>query len=66
MGNHDFITDKEYEDAWIQHPTLNFGSGHDLTACEFKPSVGFLTDSVEPARHSVSSSLKINKLKKKD
>ena len=29
--------------------TLDFGSGHDLTAHEFKPCVGLCTDSMEPA-----------------
>ena len=26
----------------------NFSSGHDLTACEFKPHVGLCADSPEP------------------
>ena len=24
----------------VEHLTLDFGSGHDLTVCEFKPHVG--------------------------
>ena len=32
----------------VTHPTLDFGSGHDLTACEFEPQVGLHTDSTEP------------------
>ena len=38
----------------------DFGSGHDRTACEFKPSVGFCADSLEPGacfRFCVSFSL---------
>ena len=37
----------------IKHPTLDFGSGHDLVFCE--PRVG--ADSVEPAWDAVSPSL---------
>ena len=32
----------------VKHPTLDFGSGHDLTVCEFKPHVRIRADSVEP------------------
>ena len=39
--------------GWVS----NFGSGHDLAAREFKPSVGFCADSLEPASDSVSPSL---------
>ena len=41
----------------------DFGSGHDLTVCEFKPHIGLCTDSAEPAWDSLSptTSLKINK-----
>ena len=38
----------------VEHPTLDFGSGHDLTGCEFKSRIGFCTDSVEPAWDSLS------------
>ena len=38
----------------MKHPTLGFGSGHDLTVCEFKPHVELCTDSVESAWDSVS------------
>ena len=34
--------------------TLDFGSGHDLTVCEFEPCVGLCTDNVEPAWDSLS------------
>ena len=56
----------------VKRPTLDFGSGHDLVVCEFKPLIG-----AEPAWDSLfppplplsqcslfSLSLKINKLKK--
>ena len=36
---------------------LDVGSGHDLEVCEFKPSIGLCTDSMEPASDSVSSCL---------
>ena len=39
---------------WVKHPTLNFGSGHNLTGCEFKPYVGLFTDSAGPAWDSPS------------
>ena len=37
----------------------DFGSGHDLAVCEFKPCVGLCADSSEPgaASDSVSTSL---------
>ena len=56
----------------IKHWTLDFGSGHDLTVCGFKPRAGLCVDGVEPAWDSLSPfsaptsyslSLKINKLK---
>ena len=42
-------------------PTLDFGSGHDLTVHGFEPRVGPCTDSVEPAWDILSRSLKNNK-----
>ena len=58
----------------VKHPTLGFGSGHDLTVHEFKPHIRFCTDGMEPAWGFLSASfstppllllyLKINKLKK--
>ena len=55
--------------AWlaqsVKHPTLDFGSCHDLTVREFEPCIGLCTDSTGPAWDSLSPSLsKINKLKK--
>ena len=41
----------------VKHPTLDFGSGHDLTVREFEPDVGICADSVEPAWDSLSPSL---------
>ena len=55
--------------AWVaqslKHPTLNLGSGRDLTVHGIEPRVGLCTDSVEPAWDPLSLpvplSLKINK-----
>ena len=41
----------------IKQPTLGFGSGHDLTVCEFEPRIRLCADSEEPAWDSVSPSL---------
>ena len=41
----------------VKHPTLGFGSGHDLTVCEFEPHTGLRADSAEPAWESLSLSL---------
>ena len=51
---------------WVKHPTLNFGSGRDLTVCEFEPHGRLCADSVAPAWDAFSPCLsqKINKLKK--
>ena len=37
--------------------TLGFGSGRDLTVCEFEPRVRLCADSAEPAWDSLSPSL---------
>ena len=60
----------------VKCPTLDLGSGHDLTVREFKPRIGLCADGAESAWDSVSPSLspspacalslKINKLKKKN
>ena len=34
---------------WVQHLTLDFGSGHDLTVSEIEPRAGLCADSAEPA-----------------
>ena len=48
----------EARGAWgaqsIQHPTLGFGSGHDLNIFGFEPCVGLCVDSTEPAWDSFS------------
>ena len=58
----------------VKRPTLDFGSGHDLTVHRIQPSVRLHADNTEPAWDSLSPSLfpysalsfsKINKLKKK-
>ena len=33
----------------VEHPTVDFGSGHDLTVGEIEPHVGLCADSMEPA-----------------
>ena len=44
--------------AWVaqsvKRPTLGFGPGHDLTACEFEPCIGLGADGAEPAWDSLS------------
>ena len=41
----------------VKHPTLDFGSGHDLAVCGFKPQIGLCADSEDPAWDSLSASL---------
>ena len=41
----------------VKHPTLNFSSGYDLTACGIKPWVRLHTKSIEPSWDSLSPSL---------
>ena len=57
----DFFLNKIFRGAWVAQsvkcPTLDLGSGHDLTVREFKPHIRLCTDSVEPAWDSVSPSL---------
>ena len=38
----------------VKLPTLDFGSGHDLTVHEFEPRIGLCADSVETAWDSLS------------
>ena len=42
----------------VRRPTLDFGSGHDLTVREFEPRIGYCTGGWEPAWNSVSPSLR--------
>ena len=41
-----------FRDAWVAQSVkclpLGFGSGHDLTVCEFEPHVGLCADGSEP------------------
>ena len=50
--------------AWVallvKPPALGFGSGHDLTVCEFKPHIRLCTGSREPAWDSLSLSLSLS------
>ena len=52
---------KNIKGTWVaqsvEHPTLDFSSGHDLTVREFNPCVGLCTDSAEPSWDSLSPSL---------
>ena len=41
----------------VKHPTLDFGSGHDLTVHEYESHVGLHAAGVEPARDSLFPSL---------
>ena len=44
----------------VKRLTLGFGSGHDLTVCEFEPHVRLCADSSEPAWDSLSLSLSLS------
>ena len=50
--------------AWVarsvKHPTLGFGSGHDLMVHEFDPHGGLHADTMEPAWNSLSLSLSLS------
>ena len=43
----------------VEHLTLAFGSGQDLTVCKFEPHVGLCAGSVEPAWDSLSLPLSL-------
>ena len=43
----------------VKHPTLDFGSGHHPTVCEFETHVGLHADSTEPAWDSLSLPLSL-------
>ena len=43
----------------VERPTLDFGSGRDLTVRGFEPRVGLCADSVEPACDSPSPPLSL-------
>ena len=38
----------------VEHPTLDFGSGHDLTVREFEPNIRLCAYRTEPAWDSLS------------
>ena len=44
----------------VKPPTLNFGSGHDLTVCEIKPHIRLCADSVSLLGISLSPFLSIS------
>ena len=41
----------------VKHSSLDFGSGLDLTVCDFEPRIGLCADSAEAAWNSLSPSL---------
>ena len=41
---------------WVEHSTLDFGSGHGLMVPGFEPLIGLHADSAEPAWDSFSPS----------
>ena len=43
----------------VKRLTLAFGSGHDLTVCEFELPIGLCADSPEPAWDSLSLCLSL-------
>ena len=43
----------------IKRPTLDFGSGHNLTFYEFEPHIGLHADSAEPDWDSFSPPLSL-------
>ena len=49
----------------FKHPTLGFGSGHDLMVCGIEPRVGLYTDRTKPSWNILSLSLSINRHFKK-
>ena len=58
------IMNQKTADCWgtwvaqlVKLPTLDFGSGHDLAVCEFKPHVRLCSAGVEPACDSFPPSL---------
>ena len=40
----------------VEHPTLDYGSGHELTVLEIEPHIGLCPESTELARDSCSLS----------
>ena len=43
----------------VKRPTLDLGSGHDLTVCEFRSHIGLCADGVELAWGSLSLPLSL-------
>ena len=44
----------------VKHPTLDFGSGHDLRVRRIEPCVGLCADIMEPAWDSLSPFLSLS------
>ena len=49
---------------WVKHPTLDLGSGHDLTVCEIEPRVCLHARGGACLRFSLSLSLSLSQIKK--
>ena len=54
----------EYGGTWVaqsvEHPTLDFGSGHDLTVLRIEPSIRLCADNTELARDPLSLLLSLS------
>ena len=46
----------------VEHPTLDCGSGHDLSVCGFRPRIGLCADGTEAAWDSLSHSPSLSAL----
>ena len=61
MGYYAVVVSSELRGALVSQSverlTFDFGSGHDLTVCGFKPWVRLCADSADPAWDSLSLSL---------
>ena len=59
-----FKNDLQFRGAWVgqwvKRPTLDFGSGHDVTVGGFEPRVRPCAGGLEPAWDSVSLSLSLS------
>ena len=59
-----FRIEKHIKGTWVaqsvEYLTPDFGSGHDLMVCEFKPHIRLSAVSTEPAVDPLSSSLSLS------
>ena len=54
-----YITKGTWVARSVKHPTLDLGSGYDLTVHEFEPHIWLYADSMEPAWDSLSLPLSL-------